>query len=88
MSVATLTWNGATGLGAVPKLLSAVGPCLAMIEHTEMAVLKQPVKPTQESLASAASWEAGAAPSDEVRFFQGPQPRSFELGRPSLSCAS
>jgi uncharacterized protein (TIGR00730 family) len=44
-----------------------------------MAVVDQPA--TQESVASGAAWEAGAAPSDEVRFFQGPQLRSFELGK-------
>jgi uncharacterized protein (TIGR00730 family) len=46
-----------------------------------MAVTEQPAKPTQESVAFGAAWEAGAARSDEVRFFQGPQPRSFELGK-------
>jgi len=43
--------------------------------------LEPPATTQQGSAASAASWEAGAAPSDEVRFFRGPQPRGFELGK-------
>ena len=31
--------------------------------------------------AAGAHWEAGAAPQDEVLFFQGPQHRGFELGK-------
>jgi len=48
---------------------------------SEVAELEQPVKPPQELAAAPAFWEAGAAPPDEVRFFQGPQPRGFELGK-------
>ena len=46
----------------------------------EPVELEQPAKPPQEPTAFAA-WEAGAAPADEVRFFQGPQSRGFELGK-------
>jgi uncharacterized protein (TIGR00730 family) len=43
--------------------------------------LEQPAKAGQEPAASASRWEAGGAPPDEVRFFQGPQPRGFELSK-------
>jgi uncharacterized protein (TIGR00730 family) len=35
----------------------------------------------REPAADAARWDAGGAAPDEVRFFQGPQPRGFELGK-------
>jgi uncharacterized protein (TIGR00730 family) len=41
--------------------------------------LEQRATPLQEGAASAAHWQAGAAAADEVRFFQGPQSRGFEL---------
>ena len=34
-----------------------------------------------ESPSAAARWEAGNAATDEVRFFQGPQRRGFELSK-------
>ncbi|MBI3463445.1 MAG: TIGR00730 family Rossman fold protein [Planctomycetes bacterium] len=37
--------------------------------------------PLQDLARSVADWGAGAAALDEVRFFQGPQPRGFELGK-------
>lgn len=43
--------------------------------------LEQPDKVLRESSASVAKWESGAARPDEVRFFQGPQTRGFELGK-------
>jgi uncharacterized protein (TIGR00730 family) len=42
--------------------------------------LEQPATPG-ESPGSVANWGSGAAPADEVRFFQGPQTRGFELGK-------
>jgi uncharacterized protein (TIGR00730 family) len=48
---------------------------------SEVAELEHPVKPPQELAAASAFWEAGTAPLDQVRFFQGPQPRGFELGK-------
>jgi uncharacterized protein (TIGR00730 family) len=35
----------------------------------------------QQQTAPDANWEAGAVSPDEVRFFQGPQPRGYELGK-------
>jgi hypothetical protein len=44
---------------------------------SELVGLVQLAQPAHE----AAAWEAGAALPDEVRFFQGPQSRGFELGK-------
>jgi uncharacterized protein (TIGR00730 family) len=43
--------------------------------------LEQSAQPAEEPVALGAIWEGGAAHPDEVRFFQGPQPRGFELGK-------
>lgn len=48
--------------------------------------MNSPVGPDQPANSakepdSAARWDAGAAPPDEVRFLQGPQPRGFEFGK-------
>ena len=42
---------------------------------------EQGAKPPQETATSGTDWDAQDAPADEVRFFQGPQPRGFELGK-------
>jgi uncharacterized protein (TIGR00730 family) len=47
----------------------------------ELVGLEQPAHPPQEPGASGAYWGAGAAAPDQVRFFHGPQPRGFELGK-------
>jgi uncharacterized protein (TIGR00730 family) len=42
---------------------------------------EQRAKPLQDAAATGVEWEARDAPADQVRFFQGPQPRGFELGK-------
>jgi uncharacterized protein (TIGR00730 family) len=59
-----------------------LGELIGMARSQDARSTKEnPAKKPQESVASAASWEAGAAPPDEVQFFQGPQSRGFELGK-------
>ena len=41
--------------------------------------LEQPAKPPGET--AGADWDVRSADADQIRFFQGPQPRGFELGK-------
>ena len=48
--------------------------------HESMG-LEPPAKPPGEAAAAGATWDASHTDADQVKFFQGPQPRGFELGK-------
>ncbi len=48
---------------------------------SESIPAKQVANSPQPAIRSAACWESGTPAADEVRFFQGPQNRGFELGK-------
>ncbi len=48
---------------------------------SDLASAEQAANASHHATRSAAYWESGAPVADEVRFFQGPQNRGFELGK-------